>query len=140
MKKINLDIIVNSEKECIKLGKKISKYLTRGDILALNGELGSGKTTFVKGVLSGLKYNKEVTSPTFTLVNEYDSKYKVIHIDFYREKNIDRWIDLGIYEYFDSENIVIIEWPTLIPNIVPLSSIKINFEHIDINKRRIYIK
>ena len=65
---------------------------------------------------------------------------KVIHIDFYKEKNIQRWIDIGINEYLDSDdNITIIEWGDLHPCLIPKDAIKINFKHIDINKRRIYI-
>ena len=72
-----------SPEETISLGKNISSYLEKGDILALIGDLASGKTTFIKGVLEGMNYTKTVTSPTFTLINEYDAKYRIIHIDFY---------------------------------------------------------
>jgi len=140
MSKITLYEIANSDVDCINLGINVSQNLSQGDILLLYGDLGSGKTTFVKGVLRGLQYKDDVTSPTFTLVNEYNAKYKVIHIDFYREKNVDRWINLGIDEYFDGINIVIIEWPNLIPNLLPDNSIKIFFEHISEYKRKIFTK
>ena len=140
MSKITLNEIVDSDVDCINLGVNVSYSLSQGDILLLYGDLGSGKTTFVKGLLRGLEYKDDVTSPTFTLVNEYNAKYKVIHIDFYRDKNIDRWINLGINEYFDNLNIVIIEWPNLIPDLLPDNSIKIFFEHIDKNKRKIFTK
>ena len=140
MSKITLRDIVDSDIDCINLGSNVSQNLSQGDILLLYGDLGSGKTTFVKGVLRGLQYKDDVTSPTFTLVNEYNAKYKVIHIDFYRDKNIDRWINLGINEYFDNLNIVIIEWPNLIPDLLPDNSIKIFFEHIDKNKRKNFTK
>ena len=140
MNKINLNEIVNSDIACISLGTKVSNKLSQGDILLLYGDLGSGKTTFVKGILKGLEYKQDVTSPTFTLVNEYNAKYKVIHIDFYRDKNIDRWVNLGISEYFDDSNIVIIEWPDLIPNLLPNNAIKIFFEHISENMRKIFTK
>ena len=140
MSKITLNEIVDSDVDCINLGVNVSYSLSQGDILLLYGDLGSGKTTFVKGLLRGLEYKDDVTSPTFTLVNEYNAKYKVIHIDFYRDKNIDRWINLGINEYFDGLNIVVIEWPNLIPNLLPDNSIKIFFEHIAENKRKIFTK
>ena len=71
-----------------------------GEIYKLFGELGAGKTTFIKGVLEELGYNALVTSPTYTLINEYEIYPKIIHIDCYRESNLDRWHMLGINEYF----------------------------------------
>ena len=96
--------------ETVRLGENLSKYLEQGDVLALVGELASGKTTFIKGMLRGLKYTKPVTSPTFTLINEYDAMYPVIHIDCYREENLNRWIKVGFHDYINAENVVIIEW------------------------------
>ena len=132
-----IDIIVQTSKECIKLGEKTSSKLKPGDILSLEGELGAGKTTFVKGILKGLNYKYEVTSPTFTLINEYEADTKVIHIDFYREINIERWQKIGINEYLYSDNIVIIEWGNLIPTLLPKETVHITFEHLALNKRRI---
>ena len=140
MRSFNFDKIVKTDQECINLGYELSKYLEEKDIILLYGELASGKTTFVKGILKGFNYKKVVTSPTFTLVNEYNSKYKVIHIDFYREENINRWINLGIYDYYDSKNIIIIEWPNLIPELIPKNAINIYFEHVEYDKRRIILK
>ena len=99
--------------------------------------LGSGKTTFIKGILKGLNYKLDVTSPTFSLVNEYDADLKVIHIDFYREPNIKRWKDIGFEEIIYNNDIILIEWSNLIPEILP-EEIKIfTFFHLDINKRKI---
>ena len=82
-----------------KLGIEFSKTVSKGTIVLLNGDLGSGKTTFAKGVLRGLNYAEEVTSPTYTLINEYNADYDVIHIDCYREKNINRWLNIGLIDY-----------------------------------------
>ena len=71
------------------------------------------------------------------ICNEYNANHNVIHIDCYREKNLDRWIQLGIYEYFDSNSIILIEWPDVIDNILPKDVVYFNFENIDVNKRRI---
>ena len=132
-----MNTIINSINDCIGLGMEISQKLKSGNILILEGELGSGKTTFVKGILKGLNYKYEVTSPTFTLINEYNADHKVIHIDFYREKNILRWKNIGIEEYLYNDNIVIIEWGNLIPELIPENSINIYFEHLELNKRKI---
>ena len=128
------DLTLNPE-ETIELGKQLSNYLQGGDVLAMVGELASGKTTFIQGILQGLKYNKPVTSPTFTLINEYDALYPVIHIDCYREKNINRWLKIGFHDYLNSENIVIIEWANKITSLLPYDYIQIDFTHQGQDKR-----
>jgi len=138
MKKINA--IVKSEDETLILGEKISQYLSKGDILGLNGDLGSGKTTFVRGILRGLNYEGHVTSPTFTLINEYDADLYVIHVDFYREENINRWKNIGFEETMYNSDLVIIEWSNLIPEILPADIKILQFDHIGINERKIYLK
>lgn len=136
-----LNIITQSSNESINEGIKFSKYISNGDIFVLDGDLGSGKTTFVKGILKGLNYKEEVTSPTFTLINEYHADKKIIHIDFYREERAERWKLIGLEEYLtSSESIVIIEWGNLHPELLPKSAIQIKFEHIDKNKRKIIIE
>ena len=130
---------VNPE-ETIRLGEDLSNYLEQGDVLALVGELASGKTTFIQGMLRGLEYRKPVTSPTFTLINEYDAMYPVIHMDCYREENLNRWIKVGIHDYTNSENIVIIEWADKILSLLPNDHIKINFFHTDYDTRKIILQ
>ena len=118
-----------------KLGENFSKEIKSGDIVLLYGDLGAGKTTFVKGILKGFQFDNEVTSPTFSLINEYNADKKVIHIDCYREKEIERWISIGIEDYFNQSNIVIIEWPEILETIIPDNAIKIKISHINTNKR-----
>ena len=130
---------INPE-ETIRLGEDLSSYLERGDVLALVGDLASGKTTFIQGMLRGLKYTKSVTSPTFTLINEYNAMYPVIHIDCYREENLNRWIKVGLYDYTNEENIVIIEWADKISSLLPNDHIQINFTHKGQDKRGITLK
>ena len=125
--------------ETVRLGENLSRYLEQGDVLALVGELASGKTTFIKGMLRGLKYTKPVTSPTFTLINEYDAMYPVIHIDCYREENLNRWIKVGFHDYINAENVVIIEWADKISSLLPNDHIQIKFEHRGQNKRKIIL-
>jgi len=128
------NLTLNPE-ETIELGKQLSNYLQVGDVLAMVGELASGKTTFIKGILQGLKYNEPVTSPTFTLINEYDALYPVIHIDCYRETNLNRWIKIGFHDYINTENIVIIEWANKIIPLLPYDYIQIDFAHQGKDKR-----
>lgn len=124
-----------------KLGIEFSKIVSKGTIVLLNGDLGSGKTTFAKGVLRGLNYAEEVTSPTYTLINEYNADHDVIHIDCYREKNINRWLNIGLIDYFTTENILFIEWPRNIRDILfSRSVISLNFEIKGLDERLISMK
>ena len=106
-------------------------------MFAFIGELASGKTTFIKGILKGLDFEKSVTSPTFTLVNEYDAKYPVIHIDCYREEDLERWLKLGINDYLSDENIVFIEWADKMKSLLPENTFHVNFSHKSSNSREI---
>tara|TARA_B110000116_G_scaffold208965_1_gene184480 strand:- start:49 stop:480 length:432 start_codon:yes stop_codon:yes gene_type:complete len=134
-----LNKIINNEFECQKLGEEIALLLKPGDIISLEGDLGVGKTTMVKGILKKLNYRHDVTSPTFTLVNEYNADYKVIHIDCYRENDLERWKQIGLDEYLYSDNIVIIEWGNLIRKLLPEDCIVIKLEHMkEEQKRKIY--
>ena len=132
-----INYISNSTEDTINLGCKISKSLESGEIIGLNGNLGSGKTTFIKGILKGLNYEGNVTSPTFSLVNEYNADLKVIHIDFYREPNIKRWKDIGFEELIYNNDVILIEWSNLIPKILPKDINFFLFKHISVNKRKI---
>jgi len=129
--------ITNSPEETINYAKSIASSFQKGDVYGLRGKLASGKTTFIKGLLIGMDYYDMVNSPTFTLINEYDAINKVIHIDCYRENNINRWIDLGILEYFSSDSIILIEWPEIIDKVLPKDIKYINFDALDHNRRKI---
>ena len=132
-----MEKISNSPEQTQLFGIDFSNKISKGDIIAINGELGAGKTTFIKGVLKGLGYRGNVKSPTYTLINEYDSKYKTIHIDCYREKNINRWLDVGIMDYLNGDDIVIIEWAEYINSILPNNIINIDIHHISESDRKI---
>ena len=123
--------------ETIHLGEYFATFIEKGDVFAFVGELASGKTTFIKGILKGLNFDKPVTSPTFTLVNEYDAKYPVIHIDCFRENKLERWIKLGMNDYMDEKNILIIEWADKMKSLLPLNTIQIQFSHKNITSRKI---
>jgi len=131
---ITLDV-----EETIKLGEQFAYFVEKGDVFAFEGELASGKTTFIKGILKGLDFNKSVTSPTFTLVNEYDAKFPVIHIDCYREDELERWIKLGLNDYFSDENIVIIEWADKMQSLMPDNTFHVHFSHKSVNSREIIL-
>ena len=131
--------ITNSAESTVKLGENFAKFIEMGDVFAFIGELASGKTTFIKGILKGLDYKKSVTSPTFTLVNEYDAKYPVIHIDCYREEDLERWLKLGINDYLSDDNIVFIEWADKMNSLLPENTFYVNFSHKSSNSREIIL-
>ena len=131
--------VTQDPQETIQLGEHFATFVEKGDVFSFVGELASGKTTFIKGILKGLNFDKPVTSPTFTLVNEYDAKFPVIHIDCYREDEQERWIKLGMHDYMDEENVVIIEWADKMKSLLPVNTIQIQFSHKSINSRDIFL-
>ena len=132
--------ITSSAEDTIELGNSLSQFIEPGDIITLDGDLAAGKTTFVKGILLGLNFKYEVTSPTYTLINEYEAKHRVIHVDCYRENNLQRWMNLGIQDYFYSDDIKIVEWPEIISALIPEDHISIILIRISQSERKIYIK
>ena len=131
--------VTQDPQETIQLGEHFATFVEKGDVFSFVGDLGSGKTTFIKGILKGLNFDKPVTSPTFTLVNEYDAKFPVIHIDCYREDEQERWIKLGMNDYMDEENVVIIEWADKMKSLLPINTIQIQFSHKSIDSREIFL-
>jgi tRNA threonylcarbamoyladenosine biosynthesis protein TsaE len=104
-------ILSNSPKDTINLGQSIASLLKKGDIICLFGELGSGKTTFVKGLAQGLGLKKDaVNSPSFVLMKEFKGKLPLFHFDLYRLKNLRQILDLGIEEYLFDNGVSVIEW------------------------------
>ena len=132
--------VTDNAQATIELGEKFAPFMEKGDVYAFVGELASGKTTFIKGALKGLKYEKPVTSPTFTLVNEYDARVPVIHIDCYREDELERWIKLGMNDYMNEENIVIIEWADKMNALLPDNTIYFQFCHKGMNSREVKLQ
>ena len=137
-----LEIVSNSETETMKIAEKIAKQLKKGDIIILSGELGSGKTKFTEGILKYFGLENEISSPTFTIVNEYNSSnVNIYHFDVYRISDIDEFFAIGGEEYFE-KGISIIEWGEIIEEILPKNYVKIYFSRNDneTNKRILKIE
>ena len=118
----------NSEKDTLDFAKNLSAFLQKGDIIVLTGELGAGKTKFTEGVLSYFNMQDEISSPTFTIVNEYKKNdTEIFHFDVYRLNNSSEFLEIGGEEYFNN-GICIIEWGELIVDVLPKEYLKINFE------------
>jgi len=112
--------ILNSAEAAQAFGESWSSGLVGGEIFALHGVLGAGKTQLVKGLARGLGYRGDVTSPTFTLVHEYaGGRLPIYHLDLYRVEDMQAALNLGIEEYLPSEGVTIIEWPESIAEILP---------------------
>ena len=130
---------LNSEKDTIKAAKEFSKILNNGDVVALNGDLGSGKTFFVKAVCKEYKI-ENVNSPTFAIVYEYSGLKNVYHFDFYRIKKIEELYDIGIEDYLnDGEAILFIEWADLMCEILPKKHYSISINLLEDDKRKLEI-
>lgn len=125
--------ISNSENETQKIAYKLASKLKIGDIVLLSGDLGAGKTKFTEGFLSFWKLQNEISSPTFTIVNEYSNQnVNIYHFDVYRLNDVDEFYAIGGLEYFDN-GISIIEWGERIEDIIPKEYIKISFSKDDEN-------
>ena len=119
--------ISKCEEDTIEFAAKIAKHLKKKDIILLSGELGSGKTKFVQGILKYFNLENEISSPTFTIVNEYNStEAPIYHFDVYRLDDIDEFYAIGGEEYFEN-GICLIEWGEIIEDILPEDYIKITF-------------
>jgi tRNA threonylcarbamoyladenosine biosynthesis protein TsaE len=104
-------ILSRSAEETEAAGRAFAGRLVPGDVVALTGTLGSGKTRFVAGVCDGLGVSGHIASPTFTIINEYPAPFGLVaHIDMYRIRNLNEVADLGVEEYFNSRCICLIEW------------------------------
>lgn len=134
--------ISSSEEETTKFADDFAKELKKGEIILLNGDLGSGKSVFARGVIRSFGVKKQIPSPTFTIVNEYDTDFcKLYHFDMYRLEEVEEAIAIGVDEIFeDKESIKLVEWPEKVWQIIPNKVIKVNIEKIDDTKRKITVE
>lgn len=116
----------NSEEEIINLGIELGKKLQAGNVVAMKGTLGAGKTTMTKGIALGLGIEENVTSPTFTIISEYYGDTTLYHMDFYRIDSIDEFDLLGAEDLFYSDGVCVLEWYEKIQERMPDNYIKVN--------------
>ena len=122
--------ITSSQSETEELGEKFSAYLEPGTVVAMYGDLGAGKTAFVRGVLRGMGYDCTVSSPTFAIVNEYrGGRLDLAHFDMYRISSEDELYGTGFYDYLDGTMTVFMEWSENIPFAVDDTAVKVIIEH-----------
>lgn len=135
-----MEIRLKGLEETKEFGIKLGNILKSGDIVCLNGDLGAGKTTLTKSIGLGLGVTDYITSPTFTLINQYNGRLAVYHFDVYRLENVDELYDLGFDEYFYGKGVCIIEWAEKIEKLLPKERIVLDIEKgKDIDERVIKI-
>lgn len=138
--------ISKSPEDTINFALDFATHLKGGEVLALCGDLGSGKTTFTKGLAEGLKVSDIITSPTFVILKSYQGKIKdnsieFVHVDAYRSETIDDIKSVGIEDYFDRDDVIlVIEWAEKIREIMPRNIIYIKFRHKSETEREILVE
>ena len=136
------EFITSSEEETENIGKKLAMSLSKGDSVLLRGNLGAGKTVFSRGFARGLGITEPVSSPTYTIVQEYElpAGGRLYHLDLYRISGVNAALAFGVDEFLDDPNgISLIEWPDRIDGILPENAISVEIEHLSDTQRRLTI-
>jgi len=137
----HLTVETHSDQETIQLGLKLGSLLKGGDVVGLEGELGSGKTWLTKGIALGLgvRPTTVVTSPSFALVNEYEGRATLFHMDVYRLESLSEFRSAGLEEYFYSDGIVVMEWADRWPEILPEQTLTVELHILNDHQRHIIL-
>ena len=121
--------LLSSSEDTVSFGKHYASLLPPGSIIALSGDLGAGKTTFVQGIALGLSISESVQSPTFNYLNIYHGTLPLYHFDLYRMKGPSDFFSMGFEEYFDSDGITVIEWAEKLGDALPPHALSIHFSY-----------
>ncbi len=142
MKKTNLCIVLRSAKETIRFGKKVGRLLKAGDVMALKGDLGAGKTTWVKGASQGLEVSSrsEVASPTFVVIHEYQGREMIFHLDWYRLRRVEDTDRDFAEECFAAKAVTFVEWPERGKTLLPAHTLWLEFAHVSPQVRKLTIR
>lgn len=137
-----MEIVINNIKDINKAARTFIDFMPEGNVIAFYGNMGAGKTTFIKALCEELGVEDEVTSPTFAIVNEYtctNAPSKIYHFDFYRIKKLEEVYDMGYEDYFYSDSLCLIEWPELIEELLPDDVTKVHIiEQSDGSRKIVY--
>lgn len=129
-----------SEAETLAIATEFAATLRPGDVVALIGDLGAGKTVFTRGVAAALGITGEVTSPTFTLIQEYRGLIPLYHMDLYRLNSEREILDIGVEDYFYGDGICLVEWAEKLGEMFPVDAIRVVIRHVDNRSREITIE
>ena len=135
-----MTILTNSEAETEQAGADFAKNLPAGTVVAMYGELGAGKTAFVRGMARGMGLSARVNSPTFTIVNEYEGKIPLFHFDMYRLGGADELFDIGWEDYLRRNGVCAVEWSENVPGAFEGDEITVRFAKLGPEARRIEIE
>lgn len=133
-----IEYITRSPEDTEKIAESLASLLSAGDVLTLEGELGTGKTTFTKGLAKGLGIKRNINSPTFTIVKQYKGRVPLYHMDVYRLENSDE--DIGFSEYFYGDGVSVVEWAKFIEDFLPEERLEITIFHLDEETRKLELK
>ena len=132
-------IITNNETETVREGEKLGNTLKSGAIVALMGDLGVGKTAFTRGLAKGLNIAANISSPTFTIVNEYPGDIPLFHFDMYRLESDSELFDIGWDDYLNRNGVCVIEWSEKVPNALTPETIFVKIQNLGDDKRQLEI-
>ena len=137
-----MEYISHSERETEQIAFELAQRLTPGTVLAYQGGLGMGKTAFTRGLAKGLGYEGRVTSPTFTIVNEYLGRVPLFHFDMYRLEDAEELFDIGWEDYLDRGGVCAVEWSERVPEALPPDTLWVRLERCaeDENWRKITVE
>lgn len=134
-----IQVTTNSPDETRIVGASLAPTLLPGDVISLSGDLGAGKTVFVQGLATALGVESGVTSPTFTIVHEYEGRYPIIHMDVYRLDSFQEVLDLGFEELLDPQAILLVEWGEAVTPLFPRSYLEIEIRQMEEPDHRQFI-
>jgi tRNA threonylcarbamoyladenosine biosynthesis protein TsaE len=130
-----LELNSGGEEETRSVGERIGRELRRGDIVLLSGDLGTGKTCLTQGIGRGLEVNGNVNSPSFVLMNEYEGRETLFHVDLYRLEEVEELDDLGLWDYAE-RGVLVIEWPERGAELLPGDGLVVELRFGDIDRQR----
>lgn len=134
---ISWQLRLHSTRATERLGSQLARFMMGGEVVALIGDLGVGKTVLVRGIARGLALSPEqVTSPTFTLIHEYPGSVRLVHVDLYRIDDDTALRQLGLDEYYDEHTVVVVEWADRLASDLPPDHLAIRLEHVSLSTRR----
>ena len=136
---MTLVLETRSHAETQRLGERLGRALVPGDVVALVGELGAGKTAFVQGVARGLGITERVASPSFTIVNEHEGRVPLFHVDLYRLEHEGELLHVGFDDYFARGGVVVVEWAERFPEALPAERLDIRIEIAGADVRRLHV-